>query len=71
MRSVGTYPCSGIQKGYHRPYFPALYRVSLADGREGEVVDITADGDYIVRIEGDGIEECVSIQDIKEAHNCE
>ena len=53
------------------PIVDVFYHVSLADGREGEIVDITADGDYIVRIEDDGIEECISIQDIKEAHDCE
>ena len=52
------------------PIVDIFYRVCLADGRKGEVVDITADGDYIVRIEDDGIEECISIQDIKEAQSC-
>ncbi|MGX8774334.1 MAG: hypothetical protein ACSW8G_04670 [Bacillota bacterium] len=49
------------------PIVDVFCRVILQDGRKGRIVDIAADGDYIVKIDGGKHDECVPIQDIKQA----
>lgn len=49
------------------PIVDYFHRVTLQDGRKGRIVDITSDGDYIVKIDGEKHDECIPIQEIKEA----
>lgn len=45
--------------------------VFLLDGREGAVINITGNGDYIIQIKGKETEERVQIQDIKDTYECD
>ena len=62
-----------ILRDFHYEYIEApivdIYdRVTLKDGRQGAVVEITSDGDYIVELDPGNSEECISIEEIAEAH---